>query len=378
MIQYSKKTGLSVLLCVLIAFTAAWFVHRHRHGIGTALSERLPRLNSPQSFAPGPSRTDARPRNGSTGNTLVVYAGRWKFLRISFPYVYRELRQNGGALDRVRYMMMNYDNETLHNLMHLTQVANKILKEDVFELRFMGYTPGNVPPQKFIYTAPYYELFPEIIANNSNKYFKMDDDIVYIHPGTFKNMIKSKNSQICFLHFANVVTNWRCNIKHQELGVYSSKDVNPKNLKFEFSPSAHCGWNSPECAELTIRTFLHYYHKGQLDKYQFDGLELLTRRKRFSINLFMLDRDLINIKALQEVGVVQRDDEQWWTVTYSGKFKQPNCIVGRSFVVHFSYRVTSKKMFELGLLGEFESIVQKEVGTLMEKELWDILKFSKQ
>jgi hypothetical protein len=32
-------------------------------------------------------------------------------------------------------------------------------------------------------------------------------------------------------------------------------------------------------------------------------------------------------------------------------------------------------MLELGLLSEFEVIVQKEVGGLMEEELWDTLKY---
>ena len=156
----------------------------------------------------------------------------------------------------------------------------------------------------------------------------------------------------------------------------TSEKVNPKNLKLEFSPTANCGWNSDECAELSLRTFLHHYHEGQLDKYQFEGLELLNQRKRFSINLFMLGKDVINIKALQEAGAIPRDDEHWWTVTYSRKFKQPNCIVGGGLVVHFAYHSSFQKMLQLGLLRELELIVQKEVGALMEKELWDVLKFS--
>jgi hypothetical protein len=311
-------------------------------------------------------------------NTLVVYTGRWKFLRILFPYIYRELRENGGVLDRVWFMMMNYDKETHDNLVQLTQIANKILKqpEDVFHLHFLGYPPGKLPPGKIRYTAPYYEMFDEMMQKSSNRYFKIDDDIVYIHPATFKNMVEAKNSQQCFLHSANIVTNWRCNIKHQDLGIYNtSKEVNPKNLTFEFHPNGNCGWKSPECAELTLRTFLHYYHQGELDKYQFEGLELLNQRKRFSINFFLLDKDMINIKSMLEAGPIEKDDENWWSRTYAGKFKQPNCIVGGGLAVHFSYFPTYQKMLKSGLLREFESIVQKEVGSLMEKELWRALRF---
>ena len=320
-----------------------------------------------------------QPRPDQAGvNTLVVYAGRWKFLRILFPYIYRELRKNGGVLDRVWFMMINYDKETHDNLAQLTQIANKNLNqpEEVFHLHFLGYPPGKLPPPKVRYTAPYYEIFAELMQKSSNRYFKIDDDIVYIHPATFKSMIERKNSQQCFLHSANIVTNWRCNIKHQDLGVYeTSEEVNPKNLMFEFHPNGNCGWKSPECAKLTLKTFLHYYHQGQLDKYQFEGLELLNQRKRFSINFFLLDKDMINIKSMLEAGPIEQDDENWWTRTFAGKFKQPNCIVGGGLAVHFSYFPTYQKMLKSGLLQEFEAIVQKEVGSLMGRELWRALKF---
>ena len=63
---------------------------------------------------------------------------------------------------------------------------------------------------------------------------------------------------------------------------------------------------------------------------------------------------------------------------YAGKVKQPNCIVGDGLVVHFSYFPTYQKMLDSGLLREFEVIVQKEVGALMERELWDALKYKNQ
>ena len=151
----------------------------------------------PRSTMRSPMRSPIRSPQDPGVNTLVVYAGRWKFIRILFPYIYRELRKNGGVLDRVWFMMLNYDNETYNNLVQLTQIANRNLKqpEDVFYLRFMEYPPGQLPPPKIKYTAPYYEIFAEMMQNSSNRYFKIDDDIVYIHPATFKNIIESKNSQ---------------------------------------------------------------------------------------------------------------------------------------------------------------------------------------
>ena len=310
-------------------------------------------------------------------NTLVVYTGRWKFLRILLPYVYRELRKSGGVLDRVWFIMMEYDSQTLEHLTEFIKVANGVLREEVFEMRFLpGYSPGHIPPENARYAPVYYDILAAIIQNSTNRFFKMDDDIVYIHPGTFRKMIESKNSACCNLHFGNIVSNWRSNYLHQNMGIYDDEILNPKRLKFEFSPSAYCGWKSPECAELTLRTFLHNYHQKQLDKYLFNGIELLVKRRRYSINLFMMDKDVIDIRAMQDVGPIFSSDEKWWTVDYSSYFRQPNCIVGGGFVVHFSYRKTYQAILKTGLISEFEIIVQKEVGTQMEKKLWKALQYS--
>ena len=308
-------------------------------------------------------------------NVLAIFTGRWKFLRIYLPYIYRELRMNGGVLDKVVFMMVNYDKHTYNQLLNFSTIANSHLKRTVFELNFLGHPLYNAPPDKTGYREAYYNMFNDLTRHPYNRYFKSDDDIVYIHPGTFRKMIEGKNSCECFMHFANTVTNWRCNVKHQEMGLFDNEVVNPKRLRFESDPLANCGWRSPECAELTLRAFLHYYNKKQLNRYTFNGHEMLINRRRFTINLHILDMDLVNVEALQEVGPMGIDDELWWTEVYSPVFKQPNCIVGESLIVHFSYSPTCERMIELGLLSEFESIVRKEIGQQMDRKLWNALEF---
>ena len=93
-------------------------------------------------------------------------------------YLFRDLRKNGGVVDKVLYMMLNYDQETHSKLIELVRVASSILGEETFELRYMGYTSGH-PPKKQTYSEVYHELFPEIIHNRPfDTYFKMDDDVV--------------------------------------------------------------------------------------------------------------------------------------------------------------------------------------------------------
>ena len=119
-----------------------------------------------------------KPDGLHTQNILCIFSGRWTYLRISFAYLYRSLRKNGGVLDKVVYVMMMYDNETEANLMQLTKLANDHLGEEVFELWFRNHNKDTrkLPPGLFL--DLFYELFDAAMKHPEKKYFKMDDDIV--------------------------------------------------------------------------------------------------------------------------------------------------------------------------------------------------------
>ena len=43
-------------------------------------------------------------RSESRGRNIVfIFTGRWKFLRMQFMYLFRDLRKNGGIVDNVLY-----------------------------------------------------------------------------------------------------------------------------------------------------------------------------------------------------------------------------------------------------------------------------------
>ena len=125
---------------------------------------------------------------------------------------------------------------------------------------------------------------------------------------------------------------------------------------------------------MVLRTFVYYYHKKQLSKHLVSERSLTEKGHRFSINFFLLDVDIAHIKQMMELGTI-RDDELWWSSTYSGKASQPNCIVGEALMVHFSYFTTVKQMLELGLLKEFENIALMELGETLLRTLWNAADF---
>ena len=292
-------------------------------------------------------------------NTVFVFAGRWRFLNIQFPYLFANLRINGGVIDRIMYMMVRYDSITHDNLLDLTNVVNTKLQQEVVTLNYMGYTPRQ-PPSSPFFAEAYYDIIQDILRNPSNRYFKVDDDVIYIQPGTFENMISRNNNTSCTIRFANIAgANWRCSYIHQSMGLYNNKIINPIGLTFDYNIHAECGWKSLQCAQLSLDTFLSLYKGGQLDRYFFNGTILLEDKWRFSINFFMIDNDAIDCKALGKSWPIHYDDEYWWTVQYARQ-TNPHCIVGNSLVVHFSYFTTVNALLNSTLIEKFETIAHKE------------------
>ena len=320
-------------------------------------------------------RESVKPPSGRVH--ACVFSGRWMYLRILLPYLYRELQQNGGVVDRVVLVMIGYTEETEAKLKIFVAAANRVLKDEAFQFLYLkeradeAGIPANLFP---IFPKFYYAILQRLLRNPSDVYFKMDDDIVYLHPNIFSNMLKNKNTSECFLHYGNIVTNWRCNWLHQKIGVFDD-EVNPKGLKFDYATDAACGWRRTDCAEMALRAFLHHYHKQQLDKYLFRGRDPVATGVRFSINFLLLDVDIVDFQRMMQTGEIQ-DDEIWLSIHYSSKAPQPNCIVGQGLVVHFAYGINVKEILDLGLLKPFENIVRIEVGRTLPKKLWRAADFS--
>ena len=376
-----NSTVFKFIIVVVVCFQALFIYHLSCHFSSVVPTEKVSPTQNPPSVEQVTIEPTKRESNVTKRGQVhaCVFTGRWMYLRILLPYLYRELRQNGGVVDRVIFAMIGYTEEAQSKLQNFVTAANSILKDEAFQFLYLKedpsppHVPGALDLYPF-YCKFYYVVLQRLLRNPSDVYFKVDDDIVYLHPNVFGSMIKNKNTSECFLHYGNAVSNWRGNWLHQKIGVYDN-EVNPKGLKFDFAPDAPCGWKSPECAEMALRTFIHHYHKKQLDRYLFRGRDLTTKGQRFSINLFLLDVDIVDFERMMETGPI-KDDEVWWSISYSSKAPQTNCIVGEALLVHFSYAITVKQMLDLGLLKDFENIVRIEVGQTLPETLWKATDFS--
>jgi len=85
----------------------------------------------------------------------------------------------------------------------------------------------------------YYAVLQRLLQNPADVYFEMEDDTVYLYPNVFGSMLKNKNTSDCFIDLDNIVTNWRWNWFHHEVGFFD-KEVNPKGLKIKYHPFGAC------------------------------------------------------------------------------------------------------------------------------------------
>ena len=247
-----------VQFIVLVSLTVLCFTALYKYDLFCA-PNAVPVQGRTQTDSPSIASKSEDVRRSSGRVYACVFTGRWMFLRVLLPYLYRELRQNGGVIDRVIFAMLGYTSETQLKLQHFSTAANNILQDEFFQFLYLKRDPTDGHNQQKLapfYTEFYYVVLQRLLRNPADIYFKMDDDIVYLHPNVFSSMLKNKNSSDCFIHFGNIVTNWRCNWLHQEIGVFD-KEVNPNGLNIEYNPWAQCGWKKPECAEMVLRSFVY-------------------------------------------------------------------------------------------------------------------------
>lgn len=316
--------------------------------------------------------------NASTpSNTVVIFTGRWHFLRIQLPHIIRELRQNGGIIDRVWFIMIRWEEADYVKLKTFAITANSIFKEEVFV--FHDYREIFDIKIKKPYTYAYCQIYANLLKYPENRYFKLDDDVVFIQQGAFNKMIENKKKfqSKCLLNMFNIAGgNWVCNRMYQSNGVL--RDLyNPHKVDF-FNVEDE---GTFESAIFSLRLFLSFQSSNELENLY---LESMFWNSRYTINGVMFDADTFDIELIRKAGALRHDnDEQWWTVTYpSHSTNRSNCIAGDALIVHFSHSGPEKrlasKLKELGFLDEFEQVVvqQKEDKSIkMKDSLWRILEY---
>eukprot|EP00397_Hematodinium_sp_SG-2012_P039057 GEMP01042583.1.p1 GENE.GEMP01042583.1~~GEMP01042583.1.p1 ORF type:complete len:181 (+),score=30.48 GEMP01042583.1:73-615(+) len=131
---------------------------------------------------------------------IIVYYGRRHFVSILNAYLERDLRKNGGVVDRVLWALVHYSHEDLH---YLVQLQRRNPESYV------------IPPIK----GGGWDVIWRLVTEPQAYYLKIDDDILYIAPGAIANLVREKKRNRFLFVSANVINHGILAAVHQELAM---------------------------------------------------------------------------------------------------------------------------------------------------------------
>lgn len=212
-------------------------------------------------------KTKSKSKSSKNKVSLLVFFGREKYSKMLFRYIFRELRCNGGIVDRI-FIFKNTSVKS--DLDFLSSLQNG--KFGKYIEIITGVRMG---------ISGYSESFDWINEKCKKGWsiIKIDDDVVYIKKGSLENLVEftAKNKTICS---GNVVNSSHCNFIHERIGA-----LPVVNLYFHPEKDyANSGFFPSTEQNIVIhRNFLKLHDNKMLSSYLFDKFVLPDTR--WSINV---------------------------------------------------------------------------------------------
>lgn len=171
-----------------------------------------------------------------------------------------------------------------------------------------------------------YNFFKDCIDINS-VYLRLDDDIVYCHPGSINNMFESRiNDESPFLYYGNIVNNSIITHLHQRMKIM------PITKIAQYNCMDSVGWKDPMFAQEVHNNFFNKEKENSLDSYYINDW-LLYDYSRVSINVI----SWLGKTFAEFDGIVGHDEELWLSVDKPKSINKPNIIKGNTLFVHYSF-----------------------------------------
>jgi len=252
---------------------------------------------------------------------VVTPAGRRRFMPLIRHYMEAELDK--GTVDEWRLWCNTTE---LADIKCLSQIAREgypritIQYNDNTEYGILG----SLGAIRAFYT--------DETMDSNTIYFRIDDDICWVHPEAIANMLRFRLDNPDYLMIAsNMVNSGLCSHLHMRCGAH------PAHHKMDYIPWTCIGgtlWKSPEMATLIHHQLLHDIQNDTLDKWMsFDRYEL-HEHIRFGVAFCcFFGKDARKFMKVWK-GL---DDEQFLSEMYPIKVGKLNCIYGKGLVSHFGY-----------------------------------------
>jgi hypothetical protein len=185
-------------------------------------------------------------------------------------------------------------------------------------------------------------------------YIRLDEDIVYIHPGSITNLYNSRiKNKTPFLVFGNIINNGIINFLYQKYNIIKNEPTVTYNCLDKIST------HDFKFVEYLHSEFFKNYNNNNLDKFIIPDWQL-SNFDRFSIGVFAAFGEELNKFG----GVVDDSDdigeEYWLSNTKPKQLNQPNIICGDTLFVHFAFHTQRNKLeSNTNLLQQYKELSEK-------------------
>jgi hypothetical protein len=158
-------------------------------------------------------------------------------------------------------------------------------------------------------------------------YLRLDDDVVYIHKGSIKDLFEFRiNNDEYFLVFGNILNN--AIISH----LYQNQDIIPKYPSVSYDCLDYYGWNDPNFALNLHNIFFQKYQDNKITEF-FIKDHILSNFDRCSINAISWTGR--SFKSFD--GIVGPAEEIWLSNTKPMEINKPCVIFGNSLFSHYAF-----------------------------------------
>jgi hypothetical protein len=273
-------------------------------------------------------------KNNFTGKTYaLIFYGRKAQATILLRYLEKNLKVNGGILEKI---VFNVKTNNKKDLEYLDSISKQ--NKSYFEKRVIPFNHD---------FKGVYDYLPD-----DDLIFKIDDDIFFIAPNTFENMLKEYLINNLIVLSTNAINHPLLSHVHARMMApipfYEKKD-NRTWTKDEDSNTldrSECGfgdygpfsrwWSNGKCAAIVHESFFVNARNNKLSNYNFLKWDFhQVGYERWSINFILFKGKYVN--QLKRLFPNTENDETAISCDIPKKYDRHSYSLGSALVVHFSY-----------------------------------------
>ena len=279
----------------------------------------------------------------------LVFYGRQSSVSILLKYLEKNLKSNGGILDKIVFAVRT---NKIEDIRYLDKYLKNKSKNEYKRFK----TKRN---------KDYKDAYKNL--NNNDLVFKIDDDVVFISNGTFERMVEEYLKNDLLILSANVVNHPALTYVHEKIGAIlpfieiknytfvkmdnSTKNTKNKNMVQELSKRKTYA-KHPVIAAITHKSFFVHFENKNLKIYDFGLWDFHSLNyTRWSINFI-----LFKGKYVRRLNSKFGSDEHSISLEIPKEHKKHAYALGSALVSHFSYEDQYDYLRKTDILNKYKKI----------------------